>query len=857
VPESLPQGLLERHPFLRAAAGLSLTEIEILHGVLRDPAQASGSFFYLRDGRFAFDLPPGRQERFRESAPERRKALSDLKRRLRASGRPVREDYHCAWDEEAGRVGRLAAFARQVLEDLWGAIAAHLVAQASKPALAAPIASSKPAAPAAPVAPAPAAPAAPAAAARVAPAEPATAVPSPLPACDENVQFTVYRPQAVRPETWFALIAFAHLAELPEDAPPEATDPVAEVHRQARQVLGEAFDGYRSSTQDSRLGVPHEAEVTFAVDVEGFEVNPPRRTFLWLEAVHREEFRLRAVAALDGETARGSLTVFLGSILLAEVSLAIRVDAGLAADRPSPPSEAAHARPYRRIFASYSHRDRSVVEQVERYARMLGDRYLRDWTELRSGEAWSERLKAMIEEADVFQLFWSWNALASPFVEQEWRHALSLGRPHFVRPTYWQVPLPESPELNLPPPELAALHFQLLAAEPAAAGTADVSADGAPLREDPRRWFASLEGPRGAEPSRPVDPEATLPGIEPLDLEEVDWGTAVADAPAACDGAPSREDAAGRAARPGASPVPVDDTAARAERPSSPAVPLDATAGRVARTTPATESLGDTGSRTAAVAPPQPAAPTPRRSRPLLRLAVALLVAVGAAALLWAANQARLARLDRDRREPGTEATSGRAPAATAGPGFESAPSSPGEPGSAPLPDSETEAFPEPGAESEGGVPGDLEPGPSPDSEIEGAGEDPASSRPSTGGRRPAAPPPPQGALEPREGGGTGAVPAPPASPPAVQVVLPRLEQAATPRYPETARRIGREADVEVRVLVDEEGRVAAVELVGPAPGLGFGEAALDAARRSRYRPGTRDGLPAAMWTTLTVSFRR
>src|SRR5207249_4907241 len=37
------------------------------------------------------------------------------------------------------------------------------------------------------------------------------------PVLDENVQFTVYRPSEVRPNEWYPLLAFAHLAEAPDD----------------------------------------------------------------------------------------------------------------------------------------------------------------------------------------------------------------------------------------------------------------------------------------------------------------------------------------------------------------------------------------------------------------------------------------------------------------------------------------------------------------------------------------------------------------------------------------------------------------------------------------------------------------
>src|SRR5207245_249767 len=93
----------------------------------------------------------------------------------------------------------------------------------------------------------------------------------------------------------------------------------------------------------------------------------------------------------------------------------------------------------------------------------LGDQYLCDWLHLRAGEQWGERLERLIDEADIFQLFWSWNSIHSPIVEREWRYALQLNRPNFVRPTYWEEPLPSVPERDLPPAELCRLHFQRIA----------------------------------------------------------------------------------------------------------------------------------------------------------------------------------------------------------------------------------------------------------------------------------------------------------------------------------------------------------------------------------------------------------
>jgi hypothetical protein len=98
------------------------------------------------------------------------------------------------------------------------------------------------------------------------------------------------------------------------------------------------------------------------------------------------------------------------------------------------------------------------VKQIEQYARALGDHYVRDCIDLRVGEVWNERLRQLIERADAFQLFWSWAAMHSVFVRQEYEHALALDRPSFVRPTFWEDPMPRAP--GLPPAALERLHFQ-------------------------------------------------------------------------------------------------------------------------------------------------------------------------------------------------------------------------------------------------------------------------------------------------------------------------------------------------------------------------------------------------------------
>jgi hypothetical protein len=113
-------------------------------------------------------------------------------------------------------------------------------------------------------------------------------------------------------------------------------------------------------------------------------------------------------------------------------------------------------RAYNAVFVSYSHEDRVIVDRLEEAYTVLGLDYVRDIRFLRSGNEWSETLLHKIPGADVFQLCWSNAAKASANVEREWRCALKLGRSEFIRPMYWQDPMP------VPPSELEHFHFARL-----------------------------------------------------------------------------------------------------------------------------------------------------------------------------------------------------------------------------------------------------------------------------------------------------------------------------------------------------------------------------------------------------------
>jgi TonB family protein len=89
---------------------------------------------------------------------------------------------------------------------------------------------------------------------------------------------------------------------------------------------------------------------------------------------------------------------------------------------------------------------------------------------------------------------------------------------------------------------------------------------------------------------------------------------------------------------------------------------------------------------------------------------------------------------------------------------------------------------------------------------------------------------------------------------PGVEMPVP-LELPAV-RFPSAARGQGIRIDVHLDLLVDEQGRVVeALVREGDTSGLGFNEAAVNAAKGTRFQPATRWDLPGKAWTELIIEF--
>lgn len=91
VPDEIPAPLVDELGWLVDARDRSVTEMEILHGVLNDPEAAGHAYFYLRDPAWVDALPADERSLYVEDSEAGRTKLEQLKARVRSSDHPVRD----------------------------------------------------------------------------------------------------------------------------------------------------------------------------------------------------------------------------------------------------------------------------------------------------------------------------------------------------------------------------------------------------------------------------------------------------------------------------------------------------------------------------------------------------------------------------------------------------------------------------------------------------------------------------------------------------------------------------------------------------------------------------------------------
>jgi protein TonB len=111
----------------------------------------------------------------------------------------------------------------------------------------------------------------------------------------------------------------------------------------------------------------------------------------------------------------------------------------------------------------------------------------------------------------------------------------------------------------------------------------------------------------------------------------------------------------------------------------------------------------------------------------------------------------------------------------------------------------------------------------------------------------PPAPPPPA----------PSAPPAPAPAPPRVELPSSDADYLQNPKpvYPPISKRLGEQGKVVVRVLIGADGTAQDAQLKDSSGYDRLDRAAIETARKWRYVPGKRNGVPEAMWFNVPINF--
>jgi hypothetical protein len=205
---------------------------------------------------------------------------------------------------------------------------------------------------------------------------------------DDEMRFTVYRPEVLFPGRWASLLVFAHKTSLVVEPGREAVGPL-QMEAEADDHFGGAAP--RPAVVDAPHVLARGAQLRIVPDLPGIRCNPGQAEVEWGEPVHEVVFRLLAGSDLAGAIVRGAVRVWCGPLILGEAPVTIHIAANTArrADREAPD------RAPLRIFINYRREDMPFAASTlyrELRGRFGAENVFFDMATLRPGMAFLEEV---------------------------------------------------------------------------------------------------------------------------------------------------------------------------------------------------------------------------------------------------------------------------------------------------------------------------------------------------------------------------------------------------------------------------------------------------------------------------------
>jgi hypothetical protein len=260
----------------------------------------------------------------------------------------------------------------------------------------------------------------------------------------DAVDTAVFCPAAAARDGAFLVQVFAY--------PPVAA---AEVDAKAREADSDAG---RRGTYSLPLDIPHGTRMDLRLEMPGLTITEPDAVMMWRGGPTSVQFEVGVPSTIEQPSVIGRVRIALDGIPAGTLRFQVRVVSKAEARAPAEPLEV-RARRYRRAFVSYSSQDRGEVLRRVQAFKIAGLSIFQDVLDLEPGERWEQSLYREIDNCDVFLLFWSRAAAASPGVQKEIEYALGRKGGDSERPPDIQpVPI-EGPPIPEAPPSLSGLHF--------------------------------------------------------------------------------------------------------------------------------------------------------------------------------------------------------------------------------------------------------------------------------------------------------------------------------------------------------------------------------------------------------------
>lgn len=227
----------------------------------------------------------------------------------------------------------------------------------------------------------------------------------------EKVNSSVFAPAEIAPKQHLLVQVYLHLQEETEKVKALASEADKSAERRGYEPL------------EVPLKKGDNVEIELNVNGDSLLYNC-RKSVVWQGSFVKRAFDFVVPSDIDASELSCSVNVFVNGAIAGELIFLTAI-----VDSPRQLNTNIYAKPTRKLFISYSHKDVHSAEKIAKIHEALGIDVFFDKHRLKAGYIYSEEISQFIQTADTFVLCWSENAAKSDYVEKERQEALALAYP--------------------------------------------------------------------------------------------------------------------------------------------------------------------------------------------------------------------------------------------------------------------------------------------------------------------------------------------------------------------------------------------------------------------------------------------